>query len=315
MLERFARLMARLEPGEFAGFVFWGSLLAVAGLVMGFRSLARKRLSEDTPTALLRSAAQGYVELTGTARVFDGERIHAPLTGRQCCWYAFKVERREQGGNNNSRWRTVGEGRSTDLFMLDDGTGTCAVDPEQAEVTPSVTNVWFGRYATPPRLTRQPHWLSRLFVTDSYRYTEKLIEIGQPLYALGFLRTHGGAATPVDHSADVSALLREWKADRANLLRRYDHNGDGEIDVAEWELARRDAAAEVHAARADRSLAPPAVDLLARPPAGGRPYVLSARGEAHHVRAHAWGAGLWLSLGIGVALVTGIGLMMRLGNG
>lgn len=314
MLDWFARLIAGLESNEFAGFMVGSALFAAVGLEFGFRSLARKRLAEDTPTTLLRSAALGYVEISGTARVFDGERIHAPLTGRECSWYSYKVERRERGSEGNSRWRTVDEGTSTGLFMLDDGTGTCAVDPEHAEVTPSVTNVWFGRSATPPRLTKQRHWLWRLVMTDRYRYTEKLIEIGQPIYALGFLRTHGGAATPVDHSADVATLLREWKADRASLLQRYDRNGDGEIDLAEWAQARRDAEAEVRAARSDRNLAPPAVDVLSKPPAGGQPFVLSARSEADHMRGHNWAAAAGLSLGIGLALLTGIGLLLRLGG-
>jgi hypothetical protein len=314
LLGEYARFVAGLEPAEFAAFTIGGALLAAVSLERGFRSLARKRLAEDTPTTLLRSAAQGYVELSGTARVFDGERIRAPLTGRECSWYAFEVEHRERGSNSDSRWRTVDKGSSTELFMLDDGTGSCAVDPEDAEVTPSVTNVWFGRSATPPRLTAQRHWLLRLFATESYRYTEKIIEIGQPLYALGFLRTHGGAATPIDDSADVATLLREWKADRASLLRRYDRNGDGEIDVAEWEQARRDATAEIRAARAERSHAPPAIDVLAKPPTGRQPFVLSAGGEAHHTRGHAWAVAAWLSAGIATAIAIGIGMLIRLGS-
>lgn len=315
MVGEFARLVAGLEPAQFGGLVLGGALGAATGLFLGFRSLARKRLAEDTPTTRLRSAAQGYVELSGVARLFDGEGIHSPLTGRECCWYEFEVEHREQERHGRARWRTVSGGRSTGFFMLDDGTGSCAVDPEHAEVTPSVSRVWYGRSPIPPRFKTRPHWLSRLTATGSYRYTEKLIEIGQPLYALGFLRTHGGAATPADQAADVAALLREWKSDRAALLARYDRNGDGEIDAEEWETARRDAAEAARLRRASRSTAPPAVDVLAKPSTGGRPFVLSARGEAHHMRAHAWTSLGWLCVGIGLAVATAIALVLRATRG
>jgi len=56
---------------------------------------------------------------------------------------------------------------------------------------------------------------------------------------LGEHVTLGGAAEELDFRSDVSDLLAEWKRDRSGLLRRFDLDNDGEIDLAEWELARR----------------------------------------------------------------------------
>ena len=63
--------------------------------------------------------------------------------------------------------------------------------------------------------------------------------------------THGGAA-PALAESDVAQILREWKADKAQLLARYDRNGNGEIDMDEWEAARSDARREAKWTVADR---------------------------------------------------------------
>lgn len=319
MLDALARAIATASGGE-----FW-TAAGVAGLAAGglllhaYRSFAHKRLIEDMPTTRLRAAAQGYVELVGVAKIFDGEPIVAPLTGRVCCWYRYTVERRERGrhGRHRTHWQRIDGGESTHLFMLDDGSGRCAVDPEGATITPSASHVWFGNTRVPPRLAkaRRERWSWLLGYSGAYRYREDLIEIGAPLYALGFFRTHGGAATPADTTADASALLREWKSDRTALLARYDANRDGELDAAEWERARRDAHAEVARTRAVASQAPPAVDMLSCPPVGARPYLLAARHEEALIGRHGrYGlGGLVLGTGLGIALAWA--LATRLGGG
>src|SRR3546814_16607423 len=70
-----------------------------------------------------------------------------------------------------------------------------------------------------------------------YRYTEEQICIGEPLYALGMFRSQT-AVLSEDEAGDVRDLLRDWKRHHRELLRRFDRNGDGEIDVQEWDTAR-----------------------------------------------------------------------------
>ncbi|MGE3774158.1 MAG: GIDE domain-containing protein [Gammaproteobacteria bacterium] len=319
MLDALARAIATSPGGEFWIATSVTGLAAGALLFHACRTLSHKRLIEDTPTSRLRAAAQGYVELVGTARVFDGEPIVAPLSGRRCCWYRYSVERREHGrrGHDRARWQRIDGGESTHLFMLDDDSGRCAIDPEGATVTPSATQVWYGNTRVPPRLPgpRRGRW-SWLFASGGdYRYREELIEIGAPLYALGFFRTHGGAATPADTHADVAALLREWKSDRAALLARFDADRDGEIDATEWEQARRAAATEVARTRAASAHAPPAVDLLARPPLGDRPFLLAARHEDELTGRHGWAGSLGLVLGTAAAIALAWAVATRVGAG
>ena len=273
-----------------AGPQFWFSALLLASVAIvstwyTLRFLVRKRLIEDTPTSLIRSAAQGYVELQGYAKLIAGDPICAPLSGLACAWYRYAVERKERStntrGQTDSRWRTVDRGQSDALFYLDDGTGRCVIDPDGATVTPSVRRQWYGVTATPPRITEARAWLgwsSLVTLGSQYRYTEERIAIGAPLYALGMFQTRGGAAPANDVTRETADLLSEWKADPKSLVRRFDTNSDGEIDLAEWERARAAAEQEVSANRRERPMAP-AVDTLSATAHRDQPYVLAARRE------------------------------------
>lgn len=311
MLGHFTSTITGLAAQEFWLFLGGVTVAAVVALRAGYRALAHKRLVEDTPTTLLRSAAQGTVEISGIARLFDGERIFAPLTGRECCWYRYAIERRQRDDRGRTRWTPVERGVSPHIFMLDDGTGTCAVDPEGAHVMPSIRNEWRGNSRIPPRLSAKPGGFLRLYGHE-YRYSEELLEIGKPVYALGFLRTHGGAATPADRGAETAARLRALKSDRAALLQRYDRDGNGEIDLHEWEQARRDAEAETRSAHATSASLPLAVEVLAKPADEGQPFLLSAESESQLRRRHAAVGFGWLVAGAALALIGALGLLVRL---
>src|SRR5690606_9806630 len=70
---------------------------SAAALFFMVRNLRTARTIEDTPTSKIRSAAQGYVELSGTASS-TGETIAAPLSGTPCLWYRYTIERYERSG-------------------------------------------------------------------------------------------------------------------------------------------------------------------------------------------------------------------------
>jgi len=147
-------------------------LLAVAavGGVQFFRLQRRRRLMEDMPTARIRSAAQGYVELIGQALPPDVP-LRAPLTGSLCAWYRFRVERRK-GEGGNSGWEVEQQGVSDAQFWLDDGSGRCIVDPEGAEVRARDKRTWVG--AAPQFVPESPG--AALWSGDAeHRYTEELI--------------------------------------------------------------------------------------------------------------------------------------------
>lgn len=280
------------------------ALLLGAGLwsvIAGFGRWRRLRLVEDVPTSKIRSAAQGYVELAGTARMLPGQPVVAPLTGMHCVWYAYRVERRYRTGSGGGRrvtWRTVQSGVSDETFALEDGTGRCVVDPEGAEVHPAVTQVWED--SAPLSILAAGSLLGGLS-GERYRYTEQRIHEGDPLYALGEFRTLSGA-DPGTLKEDVAALLRQWKRAPEHFLKPFDADGDGHIDLQEWEAARRAAERQALSERAERSREQAAVHLLAKPRLERLPFLLVA-GSQHAVRTRLrlHTALLWVAGGCGVA--------------
>jgi len=278
-----AALIRNAQGAEFWAVATLGLVLSATLLWWAFRHLERKRLIEDTPTALVRSAPQGYIELQGQAALMDGDPIHAPLSMRLCTWYQYKVERREKrrSGSDRRGWRTIERGTSEHLFYLIDGTGRCAIDPDGASVTATHRNVWYGQTRIPGRYHADDGaWWARMLgqIGQPYRYIEQRIEPGDDIYTLGNFATHCTTATPFDKEAAVGDLLRTWKRDTAFMLKEFDSNGDGEIDMAEWATARRRAEHDILAAR-EHVTEPPPVDLLSRTGDRRRPFIIAAGTE------------------------------------
>lgn len=251
---------------------WWGlnvsaALAALAAFAGGFALLRRARRIEDQPLSLIRSAAQGGVELQGRVRPMPGPAIVAPLSGVECVWWSYQVDSR---GDDN-RWCSVDCGTSDDLFYLSDPTGDCIVDPVGAEVIPSSTRRWRGNSPRPG--SAPAPGLDTVLSFGRYRYREKMLRIGQPVYAQGWFRTQT-AQQEFDEARELSALLAEWKRDRRKLLRRFDGSRDGVIDVQEWEAARRAALEELRA-RQVSSAADPDLNVLCQPPLGDR-YLIAA---------------------------------------
>ena len=288
---------------------FWlsfgaSTVAAAAALYFGFRYLVRARLIENTPTARVRSAHQGYVELNGIAHSMAGEPIRAPLTGVECCWYRIKVEK--QG---NRRWSTREQETSGHLFLLRDATGACIIDPDGAQVTASDRSVWYGPSRRPfhPAHAREQHTeslvmqLAKLLNKDisggqrRYRYTEERIFQGDPLYAIGLFKTQDELDRRESRRELMLGLLRDWKQAPDSLLNRFDHDRDGRIDSDEWEAARQAAdqeAADTH----DRQQAGQIPHLLSKPDFMRLPFILSTDPEIAMVRRFRWLAAANLSL-------------------
>lgn len=267
--------------------MFWLLTLVfaiVAGGAAALRSFRRARLLEDTPTSRIRSAAQGYVEIGGNARLLPGTRNVAPLTQRPCVWWRYRISKRTERGSGKSRrsqWQTVASGTSTVPFVIDDGTGECIVQPDGAEVIPTESTAWYGDTPWPSAPVGQS---SRLF-TDSrdYRYTEDRVYEHELVHALGDFRSTAASAEP-DHNDAVGAQLAEWKQDQPALLQRFDRDGDGRIDIAEWEAAR--AAARQLVLEESVRREPETNHHVLRRPEGGRLFLVSALPHADLVRRY-----------------------------
>ena len=265
-----------------------------------FQTFYRKRLIEDLPTSRIHSAAQGYIELEGKAKLMDGTPIIAPYSGVPCAWYFFKVEERKNNGDG-SHWQTINSGTSDDLFLLDDGSGECVIDPENAVVTPNSKETWYSSsnssspmFGTIPRAEKFK--ASGSF--NKYKYTEHRIEVGSPLHVVGFFHSITGGEY-VDINTDVKELLSEWKRDSVRLLERFDTNGDGEIDMEEWQAARKAAYEEVLTRHQDVSLSLP-THMMEQTRDRRRPYILSAKPQSDFI--HQLNQELLWKLGISITL-------------
>jgi hypothetical protein len=283
---------------------YWFILAAVAaaglwGFLRGFRWWRWARLIEDTPTSRVRSAAQGYVELIGTARRMNGAPVIAPLSKLPCTWWSYTIEQRTRDSRDRVKWRVVSRRVSDSLFYLEDGSGRCIVDPEGAEVLPRATDTWYGDTSLPvagPPIQRG----FRGFGND-YRYRESRLHDGDALYAIGWFRTESNVL-PGAVDDEVAALLRQWKRDTAGLMKRFDTDGDGTLTLKEWERARTAAHAQVMEERLDHA-ADPGVHVLERS-RDERPFLLAAgdaQALARRYRLHAV-AGLAVFLAATAAL-------------
>jgi hypothetical protein len=263
------------------------AVLSLGALVAWLGALRRYRAIADTPTAVLRSAPQGYVELTGKCRAAPDEELLRYGKAPPCLWYlATIVEHSRNFGK--SRFHTRFE-RSEDTFLIEDGTGECVIDPEHAEVQSAHQTSW-----------RQG--------TTYFRVTYLLP--GDRIYVIGDMRTLRAADGSLDRRADLSSLLREWKQDRAALLRRFDTDGDGNIDMQEWQGAVTAAERHVDAQHKEQRLEP-GIHMV-RAPGDGRPFLLSNRDPDDLRQRYKW----WGFFHLGVFMAAFVwGMTLLLGPG
>jgi len=196
-------------------------LLAAVSIFAWVSSHKRANAIADIATSSIGSAAQGYVELYGRASVNPENLIRSPLSGMSCIWFRYKVYSK---GNGDDGWSEISRGVSDTTFEITDKTGKCQVDPDDAEVV------------SPER---------RVSYQDGYMHVEEMLFAGISIYVLGEFSTIGGANSVLSVREDVSELLTEWKKDPVKLKKRFDLDGNGEIDLQEWELARHAAIREV----------------------------------------------------------------------
>nr|WP_215731026.1 E3 ubiquitin ligase family protein [Pseudomonas lalucatii] len=263
------------------------SLVAsVGGGWWGLRRLSQARHLLDTPTSKIRSAAQGYVEFYGVLEEQADTAIVAPLTGKPCLWWRFKIEEYRSNGKNRS-WRVVESGRSEGWLLLGDGTGHCLIDPRGAEVRPATREVWRGNLRHPRGVARSG-WMALLDGGKSYRYTEERLHSGQPLYAIGEFRSSGGGRQGFDPSVAQGAVIREWKGDFAGLLQRFDSDRNGQLDDQEWSRVRLAAQLEAEDRHRQHSQRPARHHM--GKPGEAQPFILASAGEDELARQFYWQA-------------------------
>jgi hypothetical protein len=270
---------------------------ALVALYAALRHLRRDRLLADTATARLRSAAQGFVKVSGRAQPAEQQPTLAPLSGRPCVWWSFQIEEQDSERESGERreWHTVEKAASVELFrLLDDDGAQCLVGPVNAEITPTTHSVWYGegpRPGGPPPAVAAPVHLG------GYRYTERLLDVGARLSVVGELRSHSEVG---DINQLAQEKLRLWKADQAALLARFDRDHDGHIDAAEWEAARsaalEEARSQVLSSGVER------VSVISQP-VNGEPFLIAPLSAEQLVRREKLAAAVCFVLGLGCVVL------------
>jgi hypothetical protein len=258
-------------------FIYVLPIIAVVAFAAWMLSLRRLLVISDTPTSKIASAAQGYVELVGRARPFPGNALLSRYSLLPCVWRRYTIEQRERDG----KWHQIESGRSDDSFLLDDGSGLCLIDPENAEVLTRSTEVSMDG--------------------NDYRCTESLILPNERVYAIGEFSTIGGETADLNLEKDVSELLSTWKRNKPELLARFDLDKDGQIGEKEWMLARAQARREVRKTH-NEIRTQPGTHMLHRPRDGRLFLITNIDANKLEWRYKFWA---WLHLAVLIGAVVG----------
>ncbi|MFT5575574.1 MAG: hypothetical protein ACI89D_001092 [Bermanella sp.] len=74
----------------------------------------------------------------------------------------------------------------------------------------------------------------------------------------------------------MNTLINQWKQEYDALVAKYDRDGNGAIDLQEWEKVRADALAQAaKQVRADYDHTP--INIMSYSPARSQPFVISTR--------------------------------------
>lgn len=248
-------------------------------------SIRRDRLLADTPLVKIRSAAQGYVKVFGRAKAV--EATAAPLSSRACVWWSYSVDEKKRNAKGETNWDTINSATSITPFVLADADGECLVGPVNAEITPSIHDVWYGDEPLP----QGPPAPSGFMISDAYRYTERLLREGDQLSVTGELRSNSEIS---NGDAAAAKLLHQWKSDQATLLTRFDKNHDGKIDAAEWEDVRRTAASESQANTLQSAIV--RTSCISEP-SRGEPFLIAPMDSSHLVKREQRHAVMFFTIG------------------
>lgn len=256
-------------------------VISLFALVFWYRSLKRARMIEDIPTSRTRSAAQGYVELIGHQYPAPGHTVHAPLTGKPCTWWRYKIEQYKWDYTHPGQKElvTLEEATSTTPILFKDGKGHMLVDPRGAEVMPTARQRW--QSSTDPS-SRPMEVLNER--KGRFVYAEERMYEGSRLYVSGELHTPGSRHSSISFDDALNDLLARWKRNQPELIQRFDTDSDGRIDSNEWDIARQAARDEL-----STRLHPPdsgtAIDII-RKPDDGQPFLLAAKSQIELARKY-----------------------------
>jgi hypothetical protein len=282
---------------------FWkaatGFSVVLAGFLMvsyAVLMLYYRRMIENMPTSKIRSLSMGMVELSGKTRLYYDLRASATQT--PCVYYECHYFKYKKTGDS-ARWsltRSVSSGKIP--FYMEDDTGRVLINPKGAVFKIPLTSQSFsGSYI--PALSLQLH-------DPNSKVVENLIPPGVRIYVLGSAQIERHGQDTKSKIIDKLRLLKQ----NPDVLNHYDANGDGQVDVNEWESARQDVTTQVYAeSLADASTNAETV-VIEKPRFGLLPFIVadSEKGLVRHLMFRTWIflAGGW------VVVIFGVKFLVRL---
>ena len=218
------------HQAENSSLLFAGVALALSISASIFNYWRLQKLSEAA-VSKIASVAQGYIELLGTANA--DQPLKTPYQGISCVWFSVSAYADVPGDDESApSSRLLEYKQSEQPFKLSDETGFCMVNPKGAEIV---------------------HLSTATYRKNNHRYVESYLPANAKLHVIGHLDTRHDFNTRRAINQDVSKLLAELKANKTQLLNRYDQNRDGEIDLQEWEQVRAEALRQVEANHATKA--------------------------------------------------------------
>ncbi len=245
-------------------------LIALLALALAWRYLGYVQLMRNVPAAKIRSAPQGYVELIGRARPLDSAAFHAPGSRRPCVWFEYTYH--DTPAESQQDLKTA---RTQASFLIDDGTGSCRIDPMWMRFEP--TNSAYGSAAMRPVVS------------------SKWIEVGERIHVYGKFSSLRRDYHSL-YKQELNRRLQAAKQDRA-LMQALDVNQDGHVDQEEWEEARRriESEVETYIVSMQKNQGDSLVAHVLRAPDDKRlPYLVSTRRESGTMLLQAVYALFWL---------------------
>lgn len=198
-----------------AGGVF--SVLGVLAFVVGAVTLRKWWQIKSTSRSSIRDAAvaDGIVEIEGTVQPAAEPPLESPLTERECVAFEYDIRRATDGDSKTP----VDNGTQQQSFVIDDGTATAYVDPEDGELSLSLDRI------KNVSLTQLPDYIQTNPKLDGTRiYNEGRIETDAEAYIIG--STTGSSHAETDTQlTDTDGLLLISNQDATDTATRLFRRG------------------------------------------------------------------------------------------
>jgi E3 Ubiquitin ligase len=295
------------------GYALFGLGFGVWYFFHGLGVLRKKRFIESIPTSTVRGLAIGLVELNGKAK--KTKTLKSPLTGTECTFYRYTVERYESSGRSG-RWVLIAHGDSVFCpFCLDDSTGQIMVLPKGAEfVMPADYSFTTGLGSGLPDnlvnfMGQNGLQYKGLFGNYSLRFHEWYIKPDETVFVVGTAQKN---TTQIDeHIENLSNRLDELKQNIGQTP-ELDLSKEAGVSMEGWKNAVANAEHGLLQEESKSNLQEDATDVIIAK-GDQEIFIVSDESQTEVVKSFSWQAfaGIWGGSALSLALLAY--LLFRLG--